>query len=124
MPFTWSSATLPEALVQGPANTVTVTTIKGEPQGNQNALGEPVVGAGRHIWEIKILDSWRNWGDGMLIGVMDATVELNEPKGVKAWCRRAPRSPAASRPATSPHHPAPQGSATLQRLRALDAQRQ
>ena len=89
--FLWSASALPEPLALQ-QNAVTVTTVKhpqhpgqDEPQGNQVAVAEPIVANGRHVWVITILESWRNWGDGMLIGVMDATVDFSDAKGVKAW---------------------------------------
>ena len=53
--------------------------------GNQVAVAEPILASGKHSWVVRVLESHNGWGDGMVMGVVDATVELNDPKGAKAW---------------------------------------
>ena len=64
-----------------------VATRKGLHQGNQLAAADPVVATrnGKHVWQVRVLDSFHNWGDGLVIGAMDGQAKLNEPKGTKAW---------------------------------------
>ncbi|KAL3893457.1 MAG: hypothetical protein SGPRY_014221 [Prymnesium sp.] len=38
-------------------------------------LGWPTLTTGRHLWEYTIHESFHNWGDGMLIGVAEASEE-------------------------------------------------
>ena len=64
-----------------------VATRKGLHQGNQLAAADPIVGnpPGKHVWQVRVLDSFHNWGDGLVIGAMDGQAKLNEPEGTKAW---------------------------------------
>ena len=62
-----------------------ITNNKGAHQGNQLGAAEPIIGSGRHGWQVGVLDSFHDWGDGLVIGAMDGAAELSDPKGVKAW---------------------------------------
>ncbi|KAL1512061.1 hypothetical protein AB1Y20_005334 [Prymnesium parvum] len=50
--------------------------------GTSVALGDPVFVSGKHSWECVIEESFHSWGDGMLIGVTDATGTTGEAWGL------------------------------------------
>ena len=88
MEFTWLDVPngLPHlAGLEVTGNVLAVATRKGLHHGNQLAAADPIVGSGRHAWQVRVLESFRNWGDGLVIGAMDGQAELDEPKGAKAW---------------------------------------
>ena len=86
--FTWSGDQndLPHRVgLEVEGSVLTVATRKGLHQGNQLAAADPIVSSGKHVWQFRVLESFHNWGDGLVIGAMDGQAKLNEPKGTKAW---------------------------------------